>query len=194
MTNKSQFGKYIQLIGNIVENSQLNNLDILYETLNNSFEDNSRLFLAGNGGSAAIANHAVTDLSKLRKNNKLLSPVSLTTNISQITANSNDDDYENIFVLSAENYKLNQNDVVIAISSSGNSKNIINLIEYSKKKGCKTFALIGFDGGEAKKVADFPILFNTDKGYYGPVEDIHMMIFHIFAHKIKSDIFEINEQ
>lgn len=134
MTNKSQFTKYIQLISNIVENSQLKYLDFLYETLSNSFEDNSRLFLAGNGGSAAIANHAVTDLSKLRKNNKLLSPISLATNISQITANSNDDDYENIFVLSAENYKLNQNDVVIVISSSGNSKNIINLIEYSKKR------------------------------------------------------------
>ena len=87
---------------------------------------------------------------------------------------------------------MNLADLVIVISSSGNSKNIINLIEYSKEKGAKTFALLGFDGGKANEIVDFPILINSKNGYYGPVEDIHMIIFHLFAHLIKSDIDELS--
>ena len=193
MDIKSIFSNYIELISNIFQESESENLSTLFEHLESCFDNEGRIFLAGNGGSAAIANHAATDLSKLSRNNDLLNPISLVTNVSQITAHSNDDGYENLFVLTAKNYKLNPHDVVIAISSSGNSKNIINLIKYSKKMGSKTFALLGFDGGEAKEVADFPILINSKNKYYGPVEDIHMMIFHLFTHKIKADINELNE-
>tara|TARA_B100000902_G_scaffold157217_2_gene153449 strand:- start:3145 stop:3729 length:585 start_codon:yes stop_codon:yes gene_type:complete len=191
---KSIFSNYIQLINNISQESELENLNTLFEHLENCFNNDGRIFLAGNGGSAAIANHAVTDLSKLSKNDRLLNPISLVANISQISAHSNDDGYENAFVLSAKNYNLNKKDVLIVISSSGNSKNIINLIKHSKQNGSKTFGLLGFDGGQAKEIVDFPILINSKNGYYGPVEDIHMMIFHLFAHKIKADISELNEQ
>lgn len=184
----------MELISSIFQESEFENLSILFEHIESSFDNEGRIFLAGNGGSAAIANHAATDLSKISRNNDLLNPISLISNVSQMTAHSNDDGYENVFVLTAKNYKLNKNDIVIVISSSGSSKNIINLIEYSKQNGSKTFALLGFDGGKAKEVADFPILINSKNGYYGPVEDIHMMIFHLFAHKIKADIDELNEQ
>lgn len=192
MIIKSILEKYLELINSIVQNSEFDNLSTLFKHLENSFESQGRIFLAGNGGSAAIANHAATDLSKLTKNNNLLNPISLPTNIAQITANANDDGYENIFVSSVKNYQLNPADLVIVISSSGNSKNIINLIEYSKEKAAKTFAFLGFDGGKAKEIVDFPILINSKKGYYGPVEDIHMIIFHLFAHIIKSDIDELD--
>lgn len=191
MDIKSIFNKYIELINTIFNESEFKNLSILFEHIESCFDNKGRIFLAGNGGSADIANHAATDLAKLSRNHDFLNPISLVTNVSQMTANSNDEGYENVFTLIAKNYKLNQNDIVIVISSSGCSKNIINLIDYSKQNGSKTFALLGFDGGEAKKVADFPILVNSKNGYYGPVEDLHMMIFHLFAHKIKADINEL---
>ena len=192
MEIKKYFTNYIQLIEKIFTNSETDNLEVLFESIEKCFESNGRIFLAGNGGSAAIANHAAADLSKLSKNEKFLSPISLTTNIPQITANSNDDSYENIFVLSARNYNMNSNDLIIVISSSGNSKNIINLVKYGKQNKVKTFALLGFNGGVVNELVDFPVLMNSEDGYYGPVEDLHMMIFHFFAHRIKNDLKEIN--
>lgn len=187
------FKNYIDLISNIVKDSNLEHLDLFFQEMKNCFDTEGRIFLAGNGGSAAIANHAVTDLSKLEKSGKYLTPISLASNIPQITANSNDDGYENFFVLGIKNFYINEKDLVVSISSSGNSKNILNLINYSNEKKAKTFSLLGFDGGKAKPISKFPILLDSKKGYYGPVEDIHMMIFHYFAHIIKKDIGEINE-
>tara|TARA_B110000014_G_scaffold186086_1_gene135019 strand:- start:227 stop:805 length:579 start_codon:yes stop_codon:yes gene_type:complete len=189
---KKYFTNYIQLIEKIFTNSETDNLEVLFESIEKCFESNGRIFLAGNGGSAAIANHAAADLSKLSKNEKFLSPISLTTNIPQITANSNDDSYENVFILSARNYNMNSNDLIIAISSSGNSKNIINLVKYGKQNKVRTFALLGFNGGVINDLVDFPVLMNSENDYYGPVEDLHMMIFHFLAHRIKNDIKEIN--
>lgn len=193
MSYNKFFQNYINLIKNIADISNLKNLNLFFQELENCFDSRGRIFLAGNGGSAAIANHAVVDLSKLEKEGKYLTPISLVSNIPQITANSNDDGYENSFVLGIKNFYIGENDLVISISSSGNSNNILNLINYSNDKNAKTFSLLGFDGGKAKSISQFPILLDSKKGYYGPVEDIHMMIFHFFVHIIKKDISEINE-
>lgn len=192
MRYKSFFHNYIDLVKHIITYSNLEHLDLFFEEIENCFDSGGRIFIAGNGGSAAIANHAVADLSKLEKRGKYLTPISLASNIPQITANSNDGGYENFFVLGIKNFYINEKDLVVSISSSGNSKNILNLIDYSNEKKAKTFSLLGFDGGEAKSISQFPILLDSKKGYYGPVEDIHMIIFHLFAHIIKKDISEIN--
>lgn len=184
--------KYLKIINNILEDSELDNLDILFDTLNRHFENKGRVFLAGNGGSAAIASHASTDLKKLRKDGKMINTICLNENVSSITALSNDNGYENYLVNQIENFEVDENDSVIVISSSGNSDNVINLLKYCKENQAKTFALVGFSGGELNKLADFPIFLNSKNNYYGPIEDLHMIIFHLFAHLILDNLDELN--
>lgn len=184
--------EYLQIINDIIQNSKLENLEILFDTLNSHFENKSRLFLAGNGGSASIASHATTDIKKIRKNKNTINAICLNENISSITALSNDEGYENYLVNQIINFEVDENDSLIVISSSGNSDNVINLVNYCKEKNAKTFALIGFDGGKLNSTADFPILLNSKRHYYGPVEDAHMMIFHLFAHLVKNDLDELS--
>ncbi len=193
MDLKNNFIKYVNLINSITNDTDFKVVEELFKEMTNCFESRGRIFLAGNGGSAAIANHASADLAKLSKNGNYLNVISLTTNIPQLTANSNDDGYENALTLNLRNFYINNKDIIITISSSGNSKNIINLIEYATKNKAKSYSLLGFDGGSAKNTEGNFIVFNSKNGYYGPIEDIHMMLFHYFAHTIKKDISELNE-
>ncbi len=192
MFEKLKLDNYFHLLKKTIESSNLDNISLMYDRLHEHFDTSGRIFIAGNGGSASIASHATTDLAKLELENKNINVISLNENIPLITALSNDDGYENYLVNIIKNYKINNNDTLIAISSSGNSMNLINLVNFSNEQGVKTFALLGFDGGKLGKIVEFPILLSTEKGYYGPVEDLHMMIFHLFAHIIKKDIKEIN--
>ncbi len=192
METYPNFSSYLDIIIEISKSIDGKKLATLYDRIDNSFNEKSRIFIAGNGGSAAVASHAVTDLNNLNKNNKILNAISLSTNIPQLLANSNDYGYENIFVNQIKNYKPNENDTLVAISSSGNSQNILKLIEYCKKMNTPTFALLGFSGGEALNKSDYSLVVKSPKNYYGPVEDTHMMIFHLYAHLIKGDMQELN--
>tara|TARA_B100000965_G_C19602128_1_gene763402 strand:- start:1908 stop:2486 length:579 start_codon:yes stop_codon:yes gene_type:complete len=192
MYSFNNFHKYVKTTASISEFINYENLEVLYDNLYKSFFNNSRIFLAGNGGSAAIANHAATDLNKLKIEDNYLSAISLNTNVPSLLAIGNDEGFKNIFVDQLKNYKPQKEDILIAISSSGNSENIIDLIKYYKKEKIKNFSLLGFDGGEALVVSDYPILTKSEKKYYGPVEDLHMMVFHYFVHVIKNDIRELS--
>ena len=191
MFNKSMLKNYIDLIGRIVSSSDSMDIGLLFERLSKHFDNDGRVFLAGNGGSAAVASHATADLSKLNIDNKNINAISLNENIPLITALSNDNGYENYLVQIISNYSLTKNDSLIVISSSGNSNNLINLVNYANKEGLETFGLLGFDGGKLGELIKFPIIFSSETGYYGPVEDLHMIIFHLFSHIIKKDIKEI---
>ena len=101
--------------------------------------------------------------------------ISLSNNIEIITAISNDNSYEEIFSFQLSKYGV-KNDLLIAISSSGNSKNIIKAMKIAKKIGIKTISLTGFNGGQAKKLADINI--NVSSKNYGVIEDTHSFIMH----------------
>lgn len=192
MHSFNNFANYIKLIVSISELVNYKNLEILYDSLYRAFFNDSRIFLAGNGGSSAIANHAVTDLNKLYIEDNHLSAISLNVNTPSLTAIGNDEGFSKVFVEQLKNFKPQKNDILIAISSSGNSENILELIKYFDKKNLKNFALLGFDGGKALGLSEYPILVKSKKKYFGPVEDIHMMIFHYFSHVLKNDIKELN--
>ena len=183
--------KYLNLIEKIVSDSNLSSIDGLYSDLKNLFHSKGRLFLAGNGGSSAIANHAEVDFSRLSYVGQNIETISLVSNIAKITANANDHGYDNILTEAISYHNPNQDDLVLMFSSSGNSQNIINLVTYCKKRGINAYPLLGFDGGEVKKICDNSIVFRSEKGYYGPIEDLHMIIVHLFAHIIKGDIQEL---
>lgn len=143
------------------------------------------IFIAGNGGSAAIASHFATDLIKAGyRKNQAVKAFSLSENTAILTATSNDFGYEHIF-----SWQLSQiaqsGDLLISISSSGNSQNIINALEFAKKNNITTLSLSGFDGGISAKISDIVILTKSEKGDYGPVEDAHSIICHYIASKIK---------
>lgn len=140
----------------------------------------NRIFFIGNGGSAVTAKHFANDLSAISTGEKRFKAISLVDNIASVTAIANDQGYEYIFVKQLERL-FEKNDVVVGISASGNSKNIVNALEYANKMGGVSVALVGFDGGIAKKIAKKYIHINTKKGDYGPVEDIHLILEHLIC-------------
>lgn len=149
-------------------------IDILEKTRKNG----RKLFLMGNGGSASLASHLICDFSKFRK----LRAVALTDSIPLITAWSNDDDYSVIF---KEQLRIlaEKGDVVIGISGSGNSKNVIEGIEFAKQIGCYTIGLAGFDGGKLKDVADECLVVEIKNMQHS--EDVHTLIGHMVAFLMK---------
>jgi len=139
------------------------------------------VYVAGNGGSAAISDHLVCDCVKNVSTNSTLSPrvVSLVSNVPMLTAISNDISYEESFSYYFERLSINPNDMLIVISSSGNSPNIVKVLESAKKKGIKTAALVGFSGGKAKDLADVSIHIPIKN--YGVCEDLHQSVMHIVS-------------
>lgn len=143
-----------------------------------------QVFVIGNGGSAATASHAATDLSKtaMSKGKKPLRCMSLTDNNAFITAIGNDLGYERVFSRQLENL-LNPKDIVLVITGSGNSPNIVDAVRFAKKRGAKTAALLGFTGGKLKGMVDAAVLVPSTQ--YGVVEDMHSAVMHILTFYLK---------
>lgn len=149
------------------------------------------IFVFGNGGSASTATTMANDLGfdiiKKTKTNKAFKFLSINDNTSVLTAIANDVGYENIFINQLKiHYK--KGDIAIILSASGNSKNLINAAKWLKKKGGKILSIVGFGGGKLKKISDNCLYFKTENTEYGPIEDIHLIINHIFAHWFQNKI------
>lgn len=138
------------------------------------------IYSCGNGGSAAIANHLACDCLKgIRAGTSIRPKVcSLSTTVELITAIANDISYDDVF-----SYQLDSlgqpGDLLIAISSSGSSPNIVKALKLAKEKGLKTLAFTGFGGGESAKVADVSLHVQAEN--YGVVEDVHQSLMHLLA-------------
>lgn len=147
----------------------------------------NRVFIAGNGGSASTASHFATDIGigSLNRTNPVRA-VSLCDNSAAITAISNDIDYSSIF---EEQLKLlgMPGDLLVVISASGNSNNLIKVVEVAASIGIDTYSLTGFDGGKIKQLTlGQNIHIETPKGAYGLVEDAHLAICHVITECIRS--------
>ncbi len=145
-------------------------------------ENEKTIFFAGNGGSASTASHFALDLGEVgrKANVKSFKTTSLADNVSFLTAVGNDYGYEKIFsVQLAEMF--GEGDVLVVISASGNSPNVLEAVKYAKKKGGITVGLVGFDGGTLLKLCDHIIHVKANLGEYGPVEDIHMILDHMIT-------------
>jgi D-sedoheptulose 7-phosphate isomerase len=167
------------------------------EKLEKARQNGNTIFVVGNGGSAATASHIGNDfglavLKKTKKaENKSYRALSLTDNISVISAIGNDSTYENIFV---DQLKVHyrSGDILLAISASGNSPNLLAAAEWFISKGGKVISWLGFDGGKLKAISDISIVVETPKGEYAPVEDIHLVINHIIVTWMQYNI--LNEE
>lgn len=138
------------------------------------------IYACGNGGSAAIANHLLCDFQKGLQTNTGLRPrvTSLSAHLELITAIANDISYDEVFVYQLRTM-ARPGDVLMTISSSGNSENVVRAATWAKANGIPTISLNGFSGGRSAEIADVSI--HVDAQNYGVVEDIHQSIMHLFS-------------
>ena len=152
-------------------------LEKIIHLIEKKIEKQQTLYVCGNGGSAAIANHFVADYLKYARTNTSIKPkiISLSSNLETITAISNDFNYSKIFSYQLESLATTD-DILLTISSSGNSENIINALKTAKVKKLKTISFSGFGGGKAHKLSDYGIALKSKN--YGIVEDLHHTLMH----------------
>lgn len=151
------------------------------EAMESASKSNRQIFVAGNGGSAAISNHLCCDWTKgtfISKDVFRIRTQSLSTNNAVLTAYANDYSYEDVFAKQVE-HLANEGDCLVLISSSGNSENIIRAVNQARKLKMTTIGLSGFTGGRLKEESDISIHVNFNN--YGIVEDAHQAIMHILA-------------
>ena len=171
---------YLTRLKQILDDIDVDVISDIVDTLEETIENKSRIYILGNGGSAATASHMVNDLGAgLRRRNIINFDVtSLGDNSPVITAIANDIGYENIFYMQMKGH-INADDVVVAISCSGESPNIIKAVDYAKDLGCKIIGVTGFNGGYLKKISNINFHVDAPEGEYGLVEDAHMILDHI---------------
>jgi D-sedoheptulose 7-phosphate isomerase len=143
-------------------------------------ESRATIFIAGNGGSAATASHWANDLGKAtRAPGKFpMRVLSLSDNVSWFTALANDEGYERVFSGQLENL-AKPGDLLIVISASGNSPNLVHAVSLAHDMGVPTIGLLGFSGGILRTLVDECVLIASEDGAYGPVESVHLMICHL---------------
>lgn len=153
----------------------------VFELLKTALAEDRQIFAIGNGGSAASASHFVTDLGKGASDalGRRFRCLSLTDNLPWITALGNDYAYEDIFVRQLENY-ARRGDILIAVSVSGNSPNLVKAIAWAQREGLRTVALVGAKRGRLAEIADHVVA--VEDTHYGRVEDAHMGILHMLCY------------
>ena len=176
---------YLTKLEKLFKEIDLDRLSRLETELESLRKNNSTLFVFGNGGGSAtattMANDLGFDIKKKTKVKNTFKIISLNDNSAVVTAIANDIGYENIFLKQLEiHYK--KGDKILIFSASGNSENLLKAAKWIKKKGGRVISILGFDGGKLKKISDLSVHIKTEKGDYGPVEDIQLIINHIFAH------------
>lgn len=170
---------YLEYLIEVLNRLDAEAIAAFIDTLLQARERGARIFFLGNGGSAATASHFANDLEiSTRSWHKPFRAVSLTTNVSVLTAIANDYGYDEIFLRQLRT-QMTDGDVVVAISASGNSPNVIKAIEYAKDHGAVTVGLTGFDGGRLRQVAHLNVHAPTNQREYGPAEDVHTILNHL---------------
>jgi len=185
MKRPREFAKdYLNDLKDVLGRLPLSDLDRIVSAVEAAHAAGRQIFIIGNGGSAATASHMMNDLSKCTLGHKGDAPwkrfrvISLTDNVSLMTAWANDTRYDKVFSEPLRNL-AQRGDVLIAISASGNSPNIIAAVRVAKQMGLTVLGFGGFGGGKLARLAD--VCFLVPSNDYGPVEDVHMILDHILT-------------
>ena len=172
---------YLSYLNDVLRKIDTDDIGRFARTLLDTRERGATIFFIGNGGSAATASHFANDIAVgTNSYEKPFRVISLTDNQAIITAISNDFGYQDIFVRQLQILGKPE-DVLVGISASGNSPNLILAFEYAKSNGIKTVAITAFDGGKLKLMADEGIHVPTAPMEYGPAEDAHMVLDHLIG-------------
>lgn len=173
---------YVEYLSTVLAKLDFKAIAQFAEILDSARLAGHKIFFIGNGGSAATASHFANDLQvgPTKDTKKSFKAIALTDNNAIMTCIGNDFGYDDIFRRQLE-VLMEKGDIVVALSASGNSPNIIKAVEFAKSQGNTVVGLSGFDGGQLKKLSDCNINIETPKAEYGPVEDGHMVLDHLVS-------------
>lgn len=183
--------EYFEELKKILSRVNKKDIEEITEIIHKAYLNERTIFILGNGGSASTASHFACDLGKgtLSKvydiNEKRFRVVSLTDNIATISAYANDLSFDDVFIQQLRNL-VHKGDVVIAITGSGNSKNVVKAVKYARDCGAITIGLLGFDGGRVKKLLDRCVIIPSD--HYGRIEDVHLILEHMITDYLRTKI------
>ena len=178
MDYTQQIKDYIELEIQVLKNLELENINTAMNLIMQAYEEERNIYIFGNGGSSATASHFQNDFNKGISEyvEKKFNFICLNDNIPTLMAVANDIGFEEIFRFQLKN-RLKKGDIIIAISGSGNSKNVINAVEYAKEQGNKVIGLTGYKGGKLKELSDVSLHANVMSMQV--TEDIHMFFDHL---------------
>lgn len=180
---------YLATFRDLLDGIDLDGITRAVERLRNARDRGATIFIVGNGGSAATAAHLVNDLGKATKTSGRppMRVMCLSDNVSWLTALGNDEGFERVFTGQLENF-ASPGDVLILISASGNSPNLVDAAGYAREQGVETIGILGFDGGKLKVMVDEVLWLESSIGLYGPVETGHSVICDIITTCLIRDV------
>ena len=188
---KAYIDKYTTALNKVMEKLDPAQFEKIITILVEAYKKDKQVFIVGNGGSAGTANHFVCDFGKnavpftgLGPGKRRFRIISVSDNIEKITALANDIAFEEVFRQQLINL-MNQEDVLILVSASGNSPNLIRACEYAKEKNSRIIVLAGFQGGKIKDFADAAMVVPLES--YEQIEDVHLIILHMIVYYFKNN-------
>ena len=178
MNNRNKIMEYLAKEREVIKGLDVGLLNTAFCVLDDCLQNGKKVYVFGNGGSGSTASHMTNDFNNAIFNDtdKTFDFCCLNDNIPTMLAIANDLDYSDIFVYQLSG-KLKKDDVVIAISGSGNSKNIIKAVEYAKECGATVIGFTGYDGGKLKEIANYNVGSNINNMEI--TEDIHLIVEHM---------------
>lgn len=178
-----QYSKnYFRYLAEILDGIDVAEIDAVAKAMIEAREQRRMIFIIGNGGSTSTASHMANDLAiGSRLSERPFRTMSLCDNNSILTAIGNDFGYDEIFTRQLA-YQAQPGDLLLAISASGNSPNLVHAFDWAKQHGLITIALTSFvSGGKLREMADLGVHVPTDPAEYGPAEDAHLILNHVFV-------------
>ena len=178
----------LKVMQNILkDNEMIKNIDEIVKVIINAYKENKKVVLFGNGGSAADAQHLACELvGKFYLERKALASIALTTNTSELTAIANDYGFNRVFARQVEAL-VNPGDIVIGITTSGNSLNVIEGIKEAKLRGAIAIGFTGASGGKLKENVDY--LLTVPSKDTPNIQESHIMIGHIICYLVEKELF-----
>ena len=182
------YTEYKEALINLMVLIDLDVLEKIVARFIQAHKEGKTVYVCGNGGSAATSSHWQVDFGFFVRyfSKKRMKFRSLTDQVPMITAIGNDHSYEDIFVdQMIDNFQ--EGDVLVAISASGNSMNVIKAVEYANEVGGTSIGLVGFKGGKLKEVSQICLFTPNPEKQYGPIEDLHMIVDHMMVSYLAKD-------
>ena len=185
---QNYFKEYRNRIDEILNTVQIEKLVETIELIISTFKSGNTLYVCGNGGSAATATHMQADFSFFTRYFTKFRPKvrALTDNAAMLTAVGNDTSFDDIFVEQLKGH-FQSGDILICISASGNSENVIRAANYANENGGTSIGFVGFEGGKLLNTANISLFTPNPKGDYGPIEDVHMIFNHLIVNYLSKD-------
>ncbi|SEO46168.1 SIS domain-containing protein [Mucilaginibacter sp. OK283] len=185
---KDYLKDYTSRLTAILDKIEVEQLEKVVTAMITAFKNGKTIYVVGNGGSAATASHMQADFRFFVRYFSKFRPkiFALTDNVPMITAIGNDNNFDDVFVEQMRGQFVS-GDVLIAISASGNSPNLVRAAEFANELGGTSIAFVGFLGGKLNEISTIPLYTPNPKGDYGPIEDVHMILNHIIVNYLSVD-------